>query len=448
MSGALSLTLRITRAPAGVAAGSRTVAAGRFAIGRGTDNDWTLPDPDRSLSKRHCSFELRDHAWFVTDTSSNGTALNGRMLEPGVAQMLREGDQLAFGPYEFAAHPGTSPAWTGEDLLHPRTGPEQDLMDDRLTGDPFSSDEGDALEVARPGVGLPGDFDPLVSNSGRATYSGVASDHVQDINQNFRPPRPSFEVLPEDWDAVVVPLAPAPLAPEPLPQKPLTQEPPGRAQPAPEPSADIALPLQPASPGAASAGFAAFAAGAGLPGAAVTNPDAALRALGAAFRALASGLRQTLMARATIKGEFRIDQTMIRAKGNNPLKFSADDDDALTALLGVGRQTGMTPQQAIAESLHDMQRHELAVASAMQRAMRDMLRELDPAPVLQKAGGGWVRNLWGGRKQRAWDDHCERYSLLVAALSDNFDSVFGKAFARAYEAALAEVASQERQDLS
>lgn len=438
MNGALSLAVGITRAPAGVAAGSRTVTGGRFAIGRGTGNDWTLPDPDRSLSKRHCAFELRDNTWFVTDTSSNGTSFNGKLLEPGVPRMLRDGDQLAFGPYELEAHLGPPSDWAGTDLLPSRTGPERDFTDDRLTSDPFSFDEGDALEVAQPGIGLPGNFDPLVPESNGAPYSGVASDHVPDLNQSFRPPRPSFEVLPEDWDAGIDASTPAPLA-----QGPLTQ-----GQPAPEPLAEIAPPSQPASPGTAPAAFAAFAAGAGLAGATVSDPDATLRTLGAGFRALVSGLRQMLMARAAIKCEFRIDQTMIRATGNNPLKFSADDDDALAGLLGTGRQAGMAPDRAISEVLRDMRRHELAVASAMQRAVRDVLCELDPAPALEKARGGLFRNLLGGRKRRAWDDHCDRYSQVVAALSDDFDSSFGKAFVRAYETAMAEIASQDRQDLS
>jgi len=42
--------------------------------------------------------------------------------------------------------------------------------------------------------------------------------------------------------------------------------------------------------------------------------------------------RPSLIARATTKGEFRIEQTIIRAEGNNPLKFSANDDDALAVL--------------------------------------------------------------------------------------------------------------------
>ena len=83
--------------------------------------------------------------------------------------------------------------------------------------------------------------------------------------------------------------------------------------------------------------------------------------MGKAFRTLVSGLRAVLIARASIKSEFRIEQTMIRARGNNPLKFSAGDDDALAALLGTGRRTDMTAAQAVADALKDIRLHELAI---------------------------------------------------------------------------------------
>ena len=55
----------------------------------------------------------------------------------------------------------------------------------------------------------------------------------------------------------------------------------------------------------------------------LTDPPATMLALGKAFRNLVAGLRAVLIARAQIKSEFRIEQTMIQARGNNPLKFSA-----------------------------------------------------------------------------------------------------------------------------
>ena len=166
--------------------------------------------------------------------------------------------------------------------------------------------------------------------------------------------------------------------------------------------------------------------------------------LGSAFRALVSGLRSVLIARATIKSEFRIEQTMIRARGNNPLKFSANDDDALTALLGVGRRTDMAPATAIEDSLRDLRLHELATMAAMQVAVRAMLDELSPDKIRASTEqGGMV--LPGQRKARAWDAFEARHSATVQALVDDFDSIFGKSFARAYERALDEISTREKQ---
>ncbi len=168
--------------------------------------------------------------------------------------------------------------------------------------------------------------------------------------------------------------------------------------------------------------------------------------LGEAFRALVAGLRQVLIARATIKGEFRIEQTMIRARGNNPLKFSANDDDALTALLGVGGHAlTMAPAAAIEDSLRDLRLHELATMAAMQVAVRALLDELSPDKIQAGTAQGGMAVLPAQRKARAWDAFEARHRQVVQALVDDFDSIFGKSFARAYERALDEISLRERQ---
>jgi type VI secretion system FHA domain protein len=164
-----------------------------------------------------------------------------------------------------------------------------------------------------------------------------------------------------------------------------------------------------------------------------------MESLGAAFRALVSGLRAVLIARAAIKGEFRIEQTMIRAKGNNPLKFSADDDDALAALLGIGRRTGMGPAESVAEALRDLKLHELATMAAMQKGVRDMLAQLSPETIQANAEGGLLPVQ---KKARAFEAFEAQHAALVQALSDDFDSAFGKSFARAYEEALRDAAAR------
>ena len=298
------------------------------------------------------------------------------------------------------------------------------------------------MEAARPSVGLPFDFGALNADEQVAENSYAAPDHTPDLQAHFQAPRPSLELLPKDWDLE----AAADTGPKPSAQQPPAAPDPIKAA-VPDAAQAQTPPAAPPDPEAAGqAGFAAFATGAGVAGPAPADANAALRTLGAAFRAVVSGLRRIMIARAMVKGEFRIEQTMIRAAGNNPLKFSADDADALAALLGVGRQGGMAPEQAISEALRDMRLHELAVTAAMQRAVRDVLAELEP----ERVAHGLRRGAWGGllgrRKALAWDAYAVRHAQTMRALADDFDSAFGKSFARAYEAAMTSLSAQDTED--
>jgi type VI secretion system FHA domain protein len=190
--------------------------------------------------------------------------------------------------------------------------------------------------------------------------------------------------------------------------------------------------------------MAAFLRGAGLPDARLADPVAAMEALGQAFRAFVTGLRNAMIARATIKAEFRIEQTMVRVRGNNPLKFAAGDDDALSALLGAGRHVDMTPVQAVTEALQDMRLHELATVAAMRAAVQGLIARLDPAALRQAAeAAGGLALVPSQRKARAWDAYEALYASTARALQDDFDTVFGMAFARAYEQALQDAARRK-----
>ena len=162
--------------------------------------------------------------------------------------------------------------------------------------------------------------------------------------------------------------------------------------------------------------------------------------MGEAFRAMVTGLRRMMIARAAIKGEFRIEQTMIRPIGNNPLKFSADDEDALAALLGVGRRSDMTAKHAVADALRDIRLHELAMSSAMQQAVRTWSPSSSRRACKRGIEPGTLDMLPGRRKARSWDAYEALHGGIVQALTDDFDSVFGKSFARAYERAMSEIA--------
>jgi type VI secretion system FHA domain protein len=272
---------------------------------------------------------------------------------------------------------------------------------------------------------------------------------------------PAAGAVPDDWDAEPAASPRAGPAPSPSPspsrvpptqilrqplEEPKPAPPTARAAPSAPPSAPASAP-QPSVAEQALDGdlAAAFLRGAGLGGATLPNPEKTLERIGAAVRATVSGLRQTLMARASIKDEFRIAQTVIRASGNNPLKFSLDDDDALATLLGTGRRGGMPPEEAIAEAFHDLRLHELATISAMQAAVRTLLEQFAPEAIERKADYHSSLGIPAQKKARSWETFVQQHKTVTQALSDDFDSVFGKAFARAYEQAIEQLANERKE---
>ena len=82
--------------------------------------------------------------------------------------------------------------------------------------------------------------------------------------------------------------------------------------------------------------------------------------------------------------------------------------------------------------------------TAMQTAVRTLLEGLDPARLRAQAEQGALSVLPAQRKARAWDAYEALHARTVHALADDFDSVFGKAFARAYERALDDIAAEEK----
>lgn len=427
----MTLKLVMIRCPDSVAPQRREIRGGELSIGRGQDNDWIIPDPERHLSKRHCRLTYAGGEWELHDLSTNGTFVN-QGSEPvgrGTAQKLRNGDRIKFGLYEIevtvddegagAAFEGGG-APTGErSEVAMRDSDLRSYDDARLPGTGSMLDESNAPI-------LPADFDPLAAN--QEPFRGPTQpDHAHALESAFRPPSAPAAIIPDDWD-VDLPGTSGPRAAqssEPSPPHEPALPPRPRQEPVPGPRAGL-------DPGLA----AAFLRGVGLKDATLTDPEKTLEKIGAAMRVTVNGLRQTLMARASVKDVFRIEQTMIRASGNNPLKFSLDDDDALATLLGTGRRGGMAPEEAIAEAFDDLRMHELATVSAMQEAVRVLLAQFEPDSVERKAASNALQIHPAQGKARAWDAFVQLHKTVTQALSDDFDSVFGKAFARAYEQAI------------
>ena len=467
----MSLLLVTIRCPDDVAPERREIHGGEFSIGRGRDSDWVVADPERHLSKRHCRLIYEGGDWELQDLSTNGTFVNqaNDPIGRGASHKLRHGDRIKFGLYEVEVvldegRVGAVPAdrdrlltGTPRDDFALRDSPpaqegrrssfggERSFGDQGAFGDKgaFGDQRGDRpfgderlsgpIAPALPPESpiLPPDFDPLAPI--QEPFTGPTTpDHAPALSSAFRPPTPAA-VIPDDWD-VALPSGPPP-AQAARPQPAAVEPPVAPAPQKPEPA-----PVGRAAPDTSLA--TAFLRGAGLTDATLADPEKTFERLGQAMRSTVSGLRQTLMARASIKDEFRIEQTMIRASGNNPLKFSLDDDDAMNTLLGLGRRGSMAPEDAIKEAFEDLRLHELATVAAMQAAVRFLLAQLDPEAIEHKTSTSALDIHPAQKRARAWETFVQQHRGITRALSDDFDSVFGKAFARAYEEAIEKLTNE------
>ncbi|MFL5286854.1 MAG: type VI secretion system-associated FHA domain protein TagH [Rhodopila sp.] len=403
----MPLTLTVLRCPPAVRPERWSVRAGELSVGRGPGVDWILPDPEQTISRRHFTIVLRAGGWHIIDESSNGTFANRERapIGRGNRRPLRNNDRIRLGPYELEAT-------LDEDTMSSRRGGSMRGAAHRAAAsdrrrDPFAEppkSREPSIRVARPL---------------RAPFTdGSTTLHDLTPNPSFDIPASTAQTGPANDDASLR----------------------GNATNLPAPSlVEIAGKAH-----ADSALVEAFLAGLKLSDIYPVDAEAMFRRLGETYRVMVAGLRAVLVARAAMKREFRIDQTMIRARGNNPLKFAADDDDAIAAILGIGRRSDMTPASMVAEALHDITLHELASMTAMQSAAGALLAEIDPDHIrgtVERAGG--VTLLPAQKKARAWDTFEALHVKLTQSLNSDFESVFSRAFAKAYEDALAELDAKE-----
>jgi type VI secretion system FHA domain protein len=495
----MDLVLSIVRCPDAAVPETRSFGGGEVVIGRGEDCSWKLIDPDQHLSRRHCAVAFRGGAWRVTDLSTNGTFVNraSAPIGKGVEIPLNDGDRLTLGEYEIEVRiaAGAPAPTTGGFGGHPADDPFAPFTSEPPVG-PGPVNVGGPLIPDEPfGVGLPGADQgrsrsaPLIPDdfsleptppADEPWHGGSQPDHTPAGSDFYAPPKVTVPQIPDDWDPGTHPPASSATPPAPPPATPgahtggipdswdldappVPPTPPGPAGPPPVTPSDEAWELEAPPPQAAppraappvhaapppppppqpaagpgdAALLKAFLEGMGLANLDPGGPDPAtlMKGLGAAFRAFVEGLREVLITRATIKSEFRIEQTIIAARGNNPLKFSPTPEDALVAMLGRSRAF-MAPEAAVKDALDDIKRHELATMEAMQAAVRALLARLEPATIRAEAeAGGGLSLLPAQKRARAFELYEQRFAAALADLDDSSDGAFARAFAKAYETA-------------
>ncbi|WP_420338121.1 type VI secretion system-associated FHA domain protein TagH [Roseibium sp.] len=141
--------------------------------------------------------------------------------------------------------------------------------------------------------------------------------------------------------------------------------------------------------------------------------DQILQDVGAMVREMASGLVSMMAARKVVKSEFRIDETRIEPKENNPFKYFKVGELALDEMLLTRTDGYLSPAQATRHAFQDLQSHSMVIMSAMQRAMRLMFEKLSPEALAQAGDGDGALRLrsLGGRRDK-WDTARSTYDHM------------------------------------
>lgn len=361
-------------------------------IGRSLNNDWILPDPDKFISGKHATIDCKGGIYYIVDISTNGVYANDerKPIGKGNPRRLFNGDHLHLGDFEILV----------------------------------TIDEGEDLEMPaepRPTV-VPDHIEQLVEEDRIKTG-------VQLLDEDEITGGGAFETVlyPDDGPAEVV------------------EEPPEPVPPVLEPDVPQAPPVNVTQDDL----FDAFLDGMQVSRAELhPSVDAAdvLSNAGEILREFISGIEKLLQNRADLKTAFRLDQTTILPRHNNPIKLSQNTGDLVKQLL-VGREGEyLGPRDAVREVCQDLLAHQEAFLDAMTEAFVEFSERFDP----EELTANFERSL--GRKPifrflgelKYWGLYKDLYPILTERGGGRFPQMFAEEFVKAYERHIIESLREHR----
>jgi FHA domain-containing protein len=357
---------------------------------------------------------------------SNSGAWAPAPTSPPRALLPDDFDPFAPAPAPAARAPADEPHARGAfDDLIPSAAPASiddlfDLQPSARDRDPLADFMADLSPLPRSGE----DTRPDDSFGG----ARISTDPMVLFGSPQDAPRPNVAPLPADdvpelRGAFTPPIVRARAA---VPPPPLPSPPPRPARaPAPDEGS-----------GDPQALWAAFCDGAGIsidPPQGL-NPEL-MRVVGSVLRAAVAGTLQLMMVRATAKHELRAEVTVIRARNNNPLKFSPDARAALEQLLQPPMRGFLAGPAAMTDAMHDLVGHTIGTMAGTRAALEGVLDRFKPEQLEAKlAGRSMLESLLPStRKARLWELYLQHFEAIRGEAQDDFHSLFGRAFLAAYE---------------
>ena len=363
-------------------------------IGRSLHNDWILPDPDRFISSRHATIDFKGGIYYLADTSSNGVYVNNEMepIGKGNPRRLFDGDRLRLGDFEIAVSIDS-----GESLVMP--------LDEKPSVAPDNIEQFVEEDCLRTGMKLLDEEELTGDEEFQSALFGGSEEE---------------------------------------------------SQPKPEPKPEVEEPLldvgTKASDGpvdvTAEDLFDSFLDGLGVSRVelhpAVNRPEMMLTA-GQVLREFVKGTTDLLSSRANLKNTFRLDQTTVLPRHNNPMKFSENTNDLLKQLLIGGEGEYLGAQDSIREVCHDLSNHQNALLDAMNSAFIEFADRFEPEEMQEGFDRTMGSKLFSFmNKMKYWQHYRDLYPIITEKGGGRFPQMFGEEFVKAYERQVAEYQRHDR----
>jgi type VI secretion system protein len=404
------------------------------SIGRATDNEWILPDPERYLSGKHARVDFRAGAYILVDTSSNGTYINGAQVPLGKYHdyALKDGDYIRLGEYELLVSIDQSNDFPPEEsaiIAYDGQAPSSAIK--KSTANDLGADL---------------DLSQLLEPSG-LSISDSSGSRPRDLYGQSLPP------LDQPADSGEA----AGGTPWHMMTRPLKMDTPKASsviENAPSPNLSRSQSIGAQSVAAQSValyegdfdiGLSAFCRGAGIDPRSISTEarGVALQLAGQLLRESVLGLMDLNQGRNEFRNKFRIPAPLA-AGTESPLNLSKGVDEALVRLL-TNLSTRAGSVEAIRDNFREIKAQNTAAMTAVRDAFEEFLNRVNPKELEERFERASKRGVFGGQsKAKYWDLYTELFGGLVQRPPDGFPHLFMETFVKAYEARLRKLIPPKR----
>lgn len=357
----------------------------KVTFGRSEQCDWTLPDPERVISGKHGELIKFGDKYLIKDLSTNGTFLNNAVTPIGQGNelALSHDDIVTLGDYQIQV---TLEQRHLDEMTSFQPEPVQ-AIENENSGREFKDDdfglsaaellEDSATSEFQLDIGLMDDFiaSPIGQNAQEKT-----SLQVEDSKDTFNQANVNKEIE-------------------------------------------------------------AFVRGLGINPNMVPDEQRELwfQQLGESFSLMLTGLMETLHNRAEFKQNNRLNHTAFRKSENNPLKFSANLEDAIHNLYNRKTASFMQPNLAIKEAFNDIEKHEKALMNGVNGTVISVMSLVEPSSIYSDSlsNDSLLNKIIPARKySQSWKRFEDIYNQLSDDVVNKNSPFYLEDFAKHYDNAL------------